>query len=818
MRPIFTFIFLLVSIWTIAQKASVSGTLTDQQTNEALPYGTISFTKMGQSPNAVLSDANGKFNLSLKETGAYKIRVSYIGYELFTDSILVKEGINNLGILPLKTLQKQLNEVSVVGQKAAITTTLDKQSYSAAQFDAAKGGTALDVLRNMPSVSVNAEGEISMRGSKGFMILVNGKPSQLDAQTILATLPANTIDKIEIITAPSALYDADGRGGILNITTKVAKNQGFSLLTNASLGSPKLDTYNNDRNPQRHGIDFTLLYNKNKVDWSLSANYLRNDIGGWRVGDVWTARGSIITSFPSEGERSFERKTGGFRTSLAYALNTKNSLNFGYYLGIRKQVRDANIFYDLEKIEGFSSSSSPLFSLEYYNPNRVIKDNTVNVLSADFKHTFSKKSLFTLSALNELAKINSLTTNRNLRNLPVFSSANPLIQQSVAEGSLPLNALRLKADYELTTPTGKWSSGYQFRYQSQDGAFSYQETQKNGLLAIVPAFSADIKIENTIHALYTQYTGKKSKLEYALGLRYESSARDFLDQTRNTLTELDLNNLFPSANFLYALNKETKLKLGYSRRVQRATNNELNPYPEREHSETLEQGDPNIKPEFIGLYELGLSKDFKKGNTFFTLYSQQINNVINRVNSVYADSILNRIFTNAGKAQLWGGEAGLSINPSKKLKYYIGLNVYQLRINGALFNNTVAVNTKGIVYNINSNISYNLPKNMVWQGNLSYLSARKTAQGQDSRFYLPSTSLKKSIWNKKASIMLQWQNIGLGNMKPNQQSISTSGENFYTYTNYIQERNIFQINFNYIFNQTTKKANLPNSEFGEKEF
>jgi outer membrane receptor protein involved in Fe transport len=281
---------------------------------------------------------------------------------------------------------------------------------------------------------------------------------------------------------------------------------------------------------------------------------------------------------------------------------------------------------------------------------------------------------------------------------------------------------------------------------------------------------------------------------------------------------LELSNFFPSANILYNFKDDFRFKLAYSKRVQRSTNNELNPYPEREHSETLEQGDPTIQPEFIGVLETGIIKDFKNGSLYVNFYTQQIDNIVNRVNSVYNDTILNRIYTNAGKAQLLGSEIGLTYNPFKKLKLFVGANVYSLKINGSLFNNVVAVNSSGVVFSINSNISYQLNTTTSAQFNLSYLSSKNTAQGIDSRLYQPNIAIKKSLLTNKLSLTIQWQNLALGNMKVNEQSITTMGSNFYTSTNYIQETNMILLNLSYNFRSTEKKPKLPSSEFGEKEF
>jgi outer membrane receptor protein involved in Fe transport len=407
------------------------------------------------------------------------------------------------------------------------------------------------------------------------------------------------------------------------------------------------------------------------------------------------------------------------------------------------------------------------------------------------------------------------TKNRNLR----ANNLADTLQYTLNTGENPLDAYRIKIDYEKTIGVGKMIVGYQFRNQFQQGIFNYFEKAGNGAgLVFNPNFSAEIQVINKIHGAFVQYGGTYKKIEFSTGLRYENAFREFKTNKSAPSTILELSNFFPSANVLYNFKDDLRFKLAYSKRVQRSTNNELNPYPEREHSETLEQGDPAIQPEFISILEAGITKDSRKGSLYLNLYTQQIDNIVNRVNSVYNDSILNRIYTNAGKAQLIGSEMGLTYTPFKKLKLFMGGNVYSLQINGSLFNNSVAINSSGIIYSINSNISYQLNSTTSAQFNLSYLSAKNTAQGIDSRFYQPNLSIKKSLLANRLSLTIQWQNLALGNMKVNEQSISTRGSNFYTSTNYIQEQNIILLNLSYNFRSTTKKAKLPMSEFAEKEF
>ena len=307
-------------------------------------------------------------------------------------------------------------------------------------------------------------------------------------------------------------------------------------------------------------------------------------------------------------------------------------------------------------------------------------------------------------------------------------------------------------------------------------------------------------------------------MEYTLGVRYEHSVRAVLSQPRDQTYALTLNNLFPSFNLLYKPKTGLALRAGFSRRVQRNSNFALNPLPEREHSETLEQGDPSLLPEFVNLAEVGMSKELGKSTLLVTAYYQGIQNVINRVNRVYADTILSRIFTNAGLAQRLGVELAADLTLTKSWKLYVGGTVYRYTQAGQLFQNALIFDRAAWVYSLNMNTTVQLSPTLTLQGNVNYLSRRITAQGEDSRFLIPNLSMKKSLVNNRLTIMAQWQNIGLGLLPTNEQRITTYGPDFFTTTNYIQERDVFLINLSYSFRQLSKRAKLPGNEYGDKEF
>jgi ferric enterobactin receptor len=811
-------ISLLFTLQLYAQtNVTVTGSIADKETKSVLSYCSVALFKSSDSTlvNGVLAGEDGKFKFENVSAGQYYIKTQYIGYNTLLiglPDITSGQPLLHLPPILLEADARTLREIDVKAERQTVETKIDRQVYRADKFLNSQGGTAIDVLKNTPSVTVNSEGDITMRGSSGFLVLINGKPVQTDPALVLNQIPANTIENIEVITSPSARFDPDGKAGIINITTKVALPGSRSFAANVQAGLPAIYTYNNLHNPVRFGGDATFSLQSEKWDFNVSGSYLRNDIAGRRTGDVNTTINSIFTSFPSDGERSFIRENYTVRSSITFKPDVYNTFSAGIYKSYRSQSRRADIVYHNTKTN--LVTGEVVGRISYFNSNIARKSSDITLGNLDYTHTFTNKSSLSLSGLAENADLDGLTTNENLDE----ASRQIVLQKTKNPSTNPLNAYRLKADYVIEIGKGKLETGYQYRNQVQNGNFQYLDLDpESGSYLLVPQFSSNTKVINRIHSVYGQYSASPGKLEYIAGLRYEYSTRAFTAGSQ-PVRNLDLSNLFPSLNLQYKLSESLMAKAGYSKRVQRSTNSELNPFPEREHSETLESGDPDIRPELIDLTEIGIAKDFKKGNVFATLYNQRIKNVVNRVNSVYNDTIINRIYTNAGVATSWGLEAGTTINVTKWWQWYAGGNVYHYKIKGSLFDKNVNVNTSSVVYSINANTTFKVSPTFQLQWSVSYLSKRVTAQGEDSRFIVPSATAKKTFLKGRLAAALQWQNIDLGLLGTNRQRITTFGKDFFTTTNYIQETDIFQLNISYNLNQTSKKARLPTSEFGEKEF
>lgn len=801
----------LLSMGAMAQHAGITGTVLDSLSGKPLSGATIIVKNaQGNTLANTIADKNGSFAVQLGNLKNSTITFSYVQ---FAEKIIdlsnygTQENIA-LGKIFLTQTGAAFSQVVVQGRKPPVAIRFDKQVYKADAYNNATGGSAVDVLRNLPAISVDATGGITLRGATNFLLLLNGKAVQGDAATMLAQIPAGSIENIELITNPSAEYDAEGRAGIINIVTKNFKQDGWVLQATLMGGLPTLHDFDNERNARRYSGEVSSGFRKNKFDVSSSINYQRNDMSGYREGEVFTMIDNRRTDFPSRGERSFERYNYGLRLSAGYDIDKNNNLTVGFYHGKRFQVRDANLFYNNTSTQ---QSTGAVTRFDYYNPNRQQKEGLFTLANLAYEHKFSAQQKITFTGLYERANLTGLTTNLNVRT----PGSRDTLQYTLNPSANPLDAWRAKVDYV----NKGFSMGYQFRYDVQNGNFLYL-TQLPGTpdFEVDDAFTSGVRTQNYIHAGYVQYKQSLQALTYAAGLRLETTDRTLAFSKDNATRSLSLVNLFPNAQLNYKLPDRWNVKAGYSRRIRRTNNFELNPFPEREHSETLEQGDPDLLPELIGTFELGIDHQYNQGSFFVTLYFQRIQNPIQRTNDVYADTILSRLFTNGNRALQAGLEAGSTHDVTSWWKSILGFNIYYYAIDGSLFGNTIQAANTAWAYTINATQAFALGRG--WSGQLavSYLSNRPTLQGEDSYYLNPSASLKKTSSNKKWTFQLLCQNADWGWGTSNRQRITTRGTNFFTTTNYIYEVNQLQLSASFSLMKYNRKIALPESEIGEKEF
>ncbi|MDO3694969.1 TonB-dependent receptor [Wenyingzhuangia sp. chi5] len=842
-------LFYLISNFSFSQ---IIGKVTDKESKDVLEYATATlYNQKGEVVTGVVTNQQGMFFIENVNSGTYSLETTFIGYQpKKVENIRVdkKNAFIDLGTLVLSIASSQLDAVVIKGQAATVSHKIDRQVFETSKFQTSQGGSAVDVVKNLPSVTVNGEGAISVRGSNSFAVLLNGKPTQGDAASILAQLPANALEKVELITAPSAKYDPEGTAGILNIITKKGATNGDYAQVNVRGGFPPIQDYNTKEYPQRYGIDAT--YNTRTDDWNFSvgASYQRNDISGRREGglDIVNTTNDTHRFLPSDGERSFDEVSYNGRFTVDYTPNDADEFSLGMYAGKRQKDRLADIFYNNYTVSPIGSGTIEN-EFSYYNHNLRTRKGDFALASFDYAHKFSDKSKLSTSVLYEYTFLGGPTENDNVEGTDLSDDyltddSIKIYQQEKNTNDNPLNGIRFNLDYQWKPMSlGTLETGYQFRHLDHKGDFDYQRknvSQGETDFSQVPEFSSNIELKRIIHAAYAQVTGTKEKWNYNAGIRAELMNREYKEKlvsepNQNTY-QFDYFKLFPSASLQYKVDDKTNIKAAYSKRVDRTTTFKMNSFAEREHSEVYEQGDNKLKPEFIDLVELGVYKKFKGGNSMFaTAYFRHTKNVINRVNAlayesngVVIDSILNRVYSNVGKSNAIGLEIGATIKPSKKWTNFIGANIYNYAIDGVMsFNHRDGIrrlyniDSKATIYSFNVNSTYSFWKNASLQFTLNYISDRNTAMGQDSRFYTPNLTFRKTFWNDNLTATLQWQNIDMGLLNSNEQRITTSrpGE-FYTTTNYVYEVDVVSLNLTYTFNKLRNKSKFIESEFGKREF
>src|SRR5690606_7020087 len=291
MNGFFTVLCFLAALQTTyAQHSKLFGSVKDSLSATPIPYASIGLLDAGNKVvDGMITDTAGNFSFSDLKDGKYSLTIKFIGYNQKETTVEVKgQKRIDLGSIFISGAHTSLEQVTVTAEAAGQKHTSDRQTYQAGQYKNAIGGTALDIVKNLPSASVDANGNISMRGNAGIIVLINGKPSFLDPVTILNQIAANDVAEVEYITSPTAQFDPDGKGGIINLKTKNTATNGLAWVVNLQGGLPSVDDYDNRESQKRFGGDIAFQYRQDKLELNGSANYLRNDNAGFREGDVNT--------------------------------------------------------------------------------------------------------------------------------------------------------------------------------------------------------------------------------------------------------------------------------------------------------------------------------------------------------------------------------------------------------------------------------------------------------------------------------------------------------------------------------------------------
>jgi outer membrane receptor protein involved in Fe transport len=845
--------FLFGSATLFAQNGRISGIVTDQVSKEKIPFATISILSETNAFQAGgVSGNDGSFVLKGLNYGNFRLVVKFMGYRTDTvvKVVLSKKTANvNVGSIALNPVAIDVKEVEVTANVKTSVGTIDRQTYRAVDFATAKGGTATDLLSKLPSVSVDPEGVVSVRGTSDFIVYLNGKPTQIDPATLLGQISVSQIENIEVISVPTARYDSQGKGGIININTKRTGIEGLSVSLNGLVGggpwNNATDPYSGFKlNDNRYGGGANVVYFKDKLTISGGLNFNHNNVNGSRVGDARIrVADNVYRHMVAEGERPEWYGNLSANLNIDYRLSKNTSLSGGYFYGNRREGRSAyyiyDIFYaDINKVTvpGVARKESWI-----YNPNSDDRSGQFQNFNLDYSHNFSKTKELKISGLYEHSGLERDLNNQNW----LFNPTNQAIGAKVLEyhqsDNTPLNGFRLSVDYTTELANGsKLGLGFQPQFLGVKGDFTYDTLDvKSGNFYPYKDLENGIDLNRGIYAAYADYSGSINKLKYIAGLRMEYTNQT-LDVLNPDYFSLFAGNkkasfsdrrfdLFPNLHLDWELTDKDKLTLAGSRRVSRPPAKNMAPFLYRRHLEVYEVGDPNLQPEYLLSAELTYERKIKNHTLSLTGFYRGVDNAVFRVNTVtnenpdvYAiikEDVLIRSYTNAGNSRSLGAELNANLDAGKIGKFFIGGSLYQYTVKGDIFG--YKVDNQSLNWSLKSNANLNLSKELKLALDFNLKSATVTAQGKNDLFYLMNGSLsytpaKLKGWDFSLRVLdLLSSNVeGLDTQAFNSKGL----EVFYQETTYYRKGGIVELGVTYSFNKKGKRSAKTDSTFGKEQF
>lgn len=743
---------LLLSLMTFAQrpdgpKITISGKVMEKGTDFPLEYATIVFENTTTKQlSGGITDENGNFKFEVP-AGRYNARVEFISFKTVNLQQKDFRADTNLGVIQMAADVAQLNAVEVIAEKSTVEIKLDKRVYNVGKDMIVKGGTISDVLDNVPSVTVDAEGNVALRGNESVKILIDGRPSGLAGINIadaLKLLPADAVEKVEVITNPSARYDAEGGGGIINIILRKGKANGIngSVLVNAG-------------DPETYGTSINL--NKKSEDYNLFSNFgynYRNNPGNSLTDAEYFNNDGTTNRFINE-RRTNDRLSEGFNANFGIDLNLSKSLVWTNALTFRENrgKNPDNVFF-----YNFDSGFNPTFTRNRLNDQRSDEfsieyaSNFVKKFKKD-GHQFTADLSFSQNRENEFATITD----------QILGDPSSLDSEQTSNLQKQQRNL-IQADYVLPIgKNGRFEAGYRGSFLKNLTDFAVTPDISN--------FSNTLEYIENVNALYTQYGSKINKFSYFFGIRFEDSNIEVNSLSRNDFNNKKYNNLFPSATFNYEFSQSSSLSLSYSKRINRPRGRFLNPISTLSSNINIFQGNPDLDPSLTDAIDLGYLKKWNKLTFNTSAYINITNDAfqfIRKESGLFVEGVPVILSTpiNLAKEYRAGFEFNLNYTPYKWWRLNGNFNAFRNETQGNysyadFTGNTVTQNFDNVAYTwftrINSRIT--LPYKIEWQTNGTYNAPQTNAQGRSLGVASMNLAFSKDILKDKATIALNISDV-----------------------------------------------------------
>lgn len=787
--------FLLSFSFTLAAQKQVrlNGKVLDAATQAPLSYATISLFNLKDSALVAgnITDDAGLFTLEAAP-GAYFAKIEFLSYQTKTIASLTISGDKNTGDMGVIALQPQataLNEVVVQAEKSQLQMSLDKKVFNVGKDLGNTGGNAADVLDNVPSVQVDVEGNVSLRGSDNVRILIDGKPSGLvglGSSNGLRQLPANLIDKVEVITNPSARYEAEGMSGIINIVLKKDVRTGVN-------GSFDLTT----GYPDNHGAAINLNYRTAKLN--LFTNYgltYRNSPGvGSLYQEVYSNDTTFITTQSSD--RTRDGWSNNVRAGADYFFNDKNILTGAFTYRGGKQTNLSLLEYRD-------------YLMNLGNPTRIsLRTDDEAEDELNFEYALTYKRTFEKQGHELTADVryqdndeteNSALSEQFFQSDMTPSGAPDLTQRSYNKEREQL--LAAQVDYvQPVGKDGKLETGLRSTFRSISNDYLVEE-YANDAWVVFPGLSNDFRYNENIHAGYLIYGNKKGKFSYQAGLRAEFS--DVKTELLQTSEANDRNylSLFPSMHVTYDLPAQNAVQLSYSRRLRRPGFRDLNPFSSFSDNRNFFTGNPDLNPEFTDIVEMGHIKYWENASLSSSVYYRYTSGKIDRIRTLNEDGVtfLTRP-ENLLSEDAYGLEFVLSYNPFKWWTINGSFNFFRAIVDGGNLGESFQSDTYG--WFTRGTSRFNVFKNTDLQVRFDYRSPEQTTQGSRKAMYSIDLGASRDILKQKGTLTLSVRDL----LNSRRMRSISEGDDFYANTDFQWRARQITLTLNYRLNQAKQRGN-----------
>lgn len=723
-RVIITALYFLMSVMAFgnetAAEKNISGTILDAETGEPLEFATISVYDNGVLVDGIITDEQGKFSIAAKK-GNYLLKVEYISYKPYETQIELKKHLD-IGVITLEINMEALGEVEVIAEKSTLELKLDKKVFNVGKDLLSQNGSLSQVLDNVPSVAVDLEGNVSLRGNPNVTVLINGKPSVLTANNGLDQIPAENIDQIEVITNPSARYQASGTAGIINVVLKKNKKQGLNGAVNLSNGIPA-----------DFDISANLNYKTDKINLFSTLGYRFVDLRMEQRVNQSSIEDGTLRFLDQFADTYRNARVANMYLGMDYFINEENTFTASYY----KVLIDRNnrVAYNYDYSDALHNLDSTIVSYEkYHEPmdHNQLELSYVKTYGADGKkltldlqydfwnddenENLSTAMLAPVPSEPQLSRTKDIESSRDF--LVQADYINPINENSTFETGLRGETRVITSDYKVEEYDG---SQWQI-FEGIDNAVDYQEK---------------------IGAVYAQFAGKANKLSYQLGLRAEYTNIEISDDNKEFNNSKSYTKLFPTAHLTFNFSESSNAQLSYSRRINRPGFWFLNPFGGLAQLNTRRQGNPDLDPTLTHSFEFGFLTTVGKLRINPSVYFQNAEQVFQFYTSPNDEGVLITKPINLDHENRLGLEISATYNPAKWLRLSGEINYFTFKREGSFNGQDLGFSDYSWFSRVNSRVK--LPSETTLQASFNYRGKRKNAMETTEPTHWMNLGISKNL-------------------------------------------------------------------------